>query len=530
MPSCDTLVAMGDVTEMGSIIFAKNSDRQTNEPMSIRYVPAGNHAANSKLKTTFIEIDQVQRTNACVLFSPTNIFGAEMGFNSHGLVIGNEALFTRIPSDVPALTGMDLVRLVLERCTSSAQGKQLIVDLLKRYGQGGNCGFTSYFTYQNSFLLVDRHEAWLVETVGREYAAKRIVSGIRTISNEISFTDRTSFDEYSPNLIAQAIDRGWCKSIDDFDFRRCYSGFSFRFDYFYNSWLKTKLASSRERQCRALNILETCQSITVENVMAVLRDHHGQRQHFNDNLTEVTLCMHAGFGPIRFSQTTGSLISIIPRTNNIDPIHFATCSSNPCLSIFKPLWLTNEFIVPDFLADDSSRFLCQSSVQFSIDSLWWKYELIHRTLTKYYRRLSSTIDQNRDPFERTTIEKALHLTSRDAKNLFSLQCFIQADQMENHWFEEARRLSMKYPGELSLLNELSWELWRRKAKIPSDLLCYSKPILFIGKTILSIGSVILPWQWNMLLCPSVFFVVQVWIRTKQTVVQLPRLNFRKTSQ
>ncbi|CAF4309926.1 unnamed protein product [Adineta steineri] len=136
--SCDTMVVMSDVTDDGSIIFGKNSDRQTNEPLSTRYIPSSINSLNSKVKATHIEIDQVEKTYSCILFSPTNIFGAEMGFNCHGLVVGNEALFTKIPSYNDGLTGMDLVRLVLERCSTSREGKNEILSLINKYGQGGN--------------------------------------------------------------------------------------------------------------------------------------------------------------------------------------------------------------------------------------------------------------------------------------------------------------------------------------------------------------------------------------------------------
>ncbi|CAF3281038.1 unnamed protein product, partial [Rotaria sp. Silwood2] len=172
--SCDTMVAMSDVTHDGSIKFGKSSDRQVNEPLAMRYVPAATQLPNSKLRTTYIEIDQVEKTHSCILFSPRNIFGAEMGFNCNGVVIGNEALFTKIPSYSEDLTGRDLVRLVLERCSTSGQGKDTIIFLLNKYGQGGNCGFTSKFYYHSSFLLVDSEEGWIIETVGKEYAAKKI--------------------------------------------------------------------------------------------------------------------------------------------------------------------------------------------------------------------------------------------------------------------------------------------------------------------------------------------------------------------
>ncbi|CAF5144480.1 unnamed protein product, partial [Rotaria sp. Silwood1] len=254
--SCDTMVAMSDVTDDGSIIFAKNSDRQVNEPLDIRFKSAATHLPNTKLRTTYIEIDQVEKTNSCILFSPRNIFGAEMGFNCHGLVIGNEALFTKIPSYSEGLTGMDLVRLVLERCSTSREGKDTIFFLLNKYGQGGNCGFTSKFYYHSSFLLVDSNEGWIIETIGKEYAAKRITKGIHTISNIISFGGIETFDEYSKNLIEQAIKNKWCHSYEDFHFQKCYSGFSFNPIELYNGFIKTYFGSGQIRQNQSKYLIE----------------------------------------------------------------------------------------------------------------------------------------------------------------------------------------------------------------------------------------------------------------------------------
>lgn len=49
------------------------------------------------------------------------MFGAEMGANEHDVVIGNEAVFSKLPADQlpPALLGMDILRLALERCPLS---------------------------------------------------------------------------------------------------------------------------------------------------------------------------------------------------------------------------------------------------------------------------------------------------------------------------------------------------------------------------------------------------------------------------
>ena len=59
---CDTLIATKLATANGVPIFAKNSDRQPNESQYIAYFPAATHAPNSRLKCTYIEVPQAEKT------------------------------------------------------------------------------------------------------------------------------------------------------------------------------------------------------------------------------------------------------------------------------------------------------------------------------------------------------------------------------------------------------------------------------------------------------------------------------------
>src|SRR5687767_14727661 len=109
---CDTMLAPPSATATGAMLFAKNSDRQRNEAQNVEYFPRRDHQAGTSLRCTYIEIPQAARTHAVLLCRPFWMWGAEMGANELGVVIGNEAVRARsAPPETPALIGMDLLRL-----------------------------------------------------------------------------------------------------------------------------------------------------------------------------------------------------------------------------------------------------------------------------------------------------------------------------------------------------------------------------------------------------------------------------------
>src|SRR5512136_1974060 len=138
---CDNLVALGNYTADGSVIFAKNSDREPNEAHELVLVPHALHPTGSMVRCTNIDIPQVAETYAVLLAKPFWIWGAEMGANEKGVAIGNGAVFTKVPMDKkPGLIGMDFLRLALERAATAHAALDVIVNLLEAYGQSGNCG------------------------------------------------------------------------------------------------------------------------------------------------------------------------------------------------------------------------------------------------------------------------------------------------------------------------------------------------------------------------------------------------------
>ena len=239
---CDTFVALAEATATGGVVLAKNSDREPNEAHEVVHVPAQDHAPGDEVRCTYRSIPQAARTHAVLLGKPYWIWGAEMGANEHGVVIGNEAVFTRVPhEDEPGLIGMDLLRLGLERSTTATGAVDVVTGLLEQYGQAGDCGHEHPMRYHNGFLVADRREAWVLETAGREWVARR-VDGAASISNAI--TTGAEFDRSSAGLVPHAVAEGWADGPDGFDVGAVYS------DRLY-----TRFSEARVRQCRTSDAL-----------------------------------------------------------------------------------------------------------------------------------------------------------------------------------------------------------------------------------------------------------------------------------
>jgi dipeptidase len=322
---CDTMVALGNTTKDGSVIFAKNSDRQPNEPHIMIRVPRKKHQKDEVLKCTYIDVKQADETYEVLLLKPSWIWGAEMGSNEFGVTIGNEAVFTKEKQGKDALLGMDMLRIALERCKTSEEALDMMIMLLETYGQGGNCGFEKKFTYHNSFLIADRNSAWVLETAGEYWAAEK-VKDIRSISNCLSIGK--DYDRCHPDLVKHAIDKGWCKGQEDFHFAKCYT-----------SPLFTSFSKAKERSCTTLSSLEKNNgNITVDTMKEILRSHAKSvegKQFIKHSIDSV--CMHGGF--FYGDHTTGSYIASLK--GELDT-HWVTGSSTPCVSIFKPFWFIED--------------------------------------------------------------------------------------------------------------------------------------------------------------------------------------------
>ena len=323
---CDTMVALGSVTQSGNVLFAKNSDREPNEAQIMLRIPRNKYdlSLNPKLKTTYIEIDQVEQTNEIVISKPVWMWGCEMGFNEYSVTIGNEAVFTKEKYGKTSLVGMGMIRLALERTKTAKEAVDYIIYLLERYGQGGNCAYTKKMLYHNSFIVADKNEAYVLETAGKYWVMKK-VSDIYTISNGLTLEN--DFDDCHPDLIRDSIARKMCTCRADFNFKKSYS------DALYSRFSCCAERSSLSREALAKNRGK----ITLDTMMSALRTHSGSADDCYRKGSMKDVCMHAG--SMITSQTTASLIGELKDNSE----YWYTGSSLPCISVFKPFIFNSDF-------------------------------------------------------------------------------------------------------------------------------------------------------------------------------------------
>ncbi len=344
---CDTLVS---ITPDG-VLFAKNSDRDPNEAQIPRWYPAADRgSAPGDVECTWISIPQVERTHAVLVSQPWWMWGAEMGSNEHGVVIGNEAVFTNQPLGDPALLGMDLLRLALERAANAHDAVGVIIELLERHGQGGACSHEKPgFSYHNSFLVADPSGAIVLETAGTNWAVEAVTGRGRSISNGLTI-----------------------------------AGFAEEF----TSTTAARNTSCTMRRARTQPAAEA--AADVADLFAALRDHGdgpGPVWSPTDGAMGAP-CVHAG-GEVSSSQSTASWVSDL----RAEPLHWMTATSAPCTSTFHPVRV-------DRPIDQGATFGPDPTNRYDAASRWWTHELLHRQVLSDHEASVAVFAAERDALER----------------------------------------------------------------------------------------------------------------------------------
>jgi dipeptidase len=335
------------------------------------------------------------------------MFGAEIGVNEFGVAIGNESLFTKMKPAKVGLTGMDLLRLALERSRSAKEARQVTIDLLEEHGQGGNCGYRHALFYMNSFIIADKDEAFVLETMDKFWAWKQI-EGVWSISNRITL--EKDFDGIAPGLINYAIKKKWCKSEQDFNFSKCCS----------NKIITWGARSLKREQNNRKHLLRKQNSLEIADFMQTLRYHSDNPTWRIDRGLEYTVCAHAANNLSRFDQTVSSLVANI---NQESICCYTTGASNPCLSPYFPVFSSTATLPT--LYKEGGEF-------YNPEVFWWNTERIHRNAVLNYQAAAGLLQPELEKYEKKMLQK---VKQKDYKlnQLDVDQYFNEVQEIISNW-------------------------------------------------------------------------------------------------
>ena len=330
---------------------------------------------------------------------------------------------------------MDLLRLGLERAVTPREAVNVIIELIEQFGQGGNCVPFGEMYYHNSFLIANYEDAWVLETVDKHWVAQQ-VKNVYSISNCLSI--QNEWDSASESLA-----------------ERTAQDSHLNFTKKYSDLVLTAFGKGSHRRATTANFLkENKGEVAVRTLMDVIR-HHENGSVPGNNFTQVDICMHASFGPVRTGQSTASMVILLDEKL---PTIFATGTSAPCTSIFKLLWVDAPLSYPELAPTGT----------YDPVSLVWSHERLHRAVLLNFPERIAAYGSDRDVLEIQFTQGALALTNATAQERveFSAECFRQATLTDEEWLECVQEIpETKHIGRL--LDDAAWTKFNRSAKIPA---------------------------------------------------------------
>jgi secernin len=378
---CDVLIAMSDATKNGKIVFGKNSDRPVDECQVLFSGPSRTKDQGRKMRCCYATVPDTADTLATLGCRPYWCWGYETGMNQAGVVGGNAAIFTRARWQPETrgrlgLTGMELLRFGLERGQTAEGAVGMIIELLEGYGQWGSAvqgRDHEEGSYENSFLLADRKEAWVLETAGRRWVAERVVEGVRSISNELTIRDK--WTRQNADLEGFSRHKGWSST----------KGQAFDFALSYNDHESYARQGSHLRRMRSQQLLqERHGAMDASTMMKILRDHYDdtflQGPQFHPFLPDFqTLCMHPSPAGFTWGNTATSVVVEIDPDDPTPP-YLWVCYLPPCTGLYMAFH--QQVRLPDTMTTTGTAGLNVRPAPtapkdgYRKSSMWWRFNRI----------------------------------------------------------------------------------------------------------------------------------------------------------
>ena len=418
---CDSFVALPSATRTNATIAAKNADCEINEAQAVLRLPRRSYPEGAMLRATHLVIPQARQTHEVIIDKSFWTWGGEIGLNEHGVAVGNEAIFSLADEKGDGLITGDLLRIMLERAATCAEAIEVFGDVLSQFGQGGNCELRGNAHFNSSYLVSDRETAFVIESSGRDWAAKEVTS-VGAISNAMTIRS-----DWQRCTIAPADSR--------IDFAGSFEDKS-----------KVLAVGAHQRRKVAFDWLKSREgTIDIRTMTDLLRQHP---EGFDPVRGEVctNICMHAGPYPNRLWQACGAMIM---ESSEKGAMAWVTATSGTCVSVFKPLYF-------GVAMPDTGPIPTES---FSDGSLWWKHEKLHRRAMANFHVVGPEIRECFEKLEERWFATGSSLVAASAaeKTEFMSECWREAKEATDRWIAnlERRNFTIQHEGFANMWNDFN---------------------------------------------------------------------------
>ena len=382
--SCDTFAVHAGHTPYAATLLGRNSDRPARETQPLRHLPA--RPGGGTVRLAYVEVDDPAETIPHLGSSPYWCWGHEIGVNAHGVAIGNEAIFTRDLAAAaaedragrrvtPGILGMELLRLGLERGATAFEAVSVMTELVERHGQyGAGTPGTDRpaAAYDNSYLVADGTEVWVVETTGRRWAAKQVHEPFWSLSNEPTLRD--DWDSCSRDLARHAAEQGWHRDGERLDFAATFvdPGVPLQVSH---------LRLQRSRQLLADAVRDD--GVGFAQARAVLSDHYEGTflggAKFNPARPDFhTLCMHDHPSGFTWGNTAASMVAVLPGAARS---YVWWAATTPCTSVYVPVAVADSALPTALSTSGTAHGAGPGPERVPADapapgSFWWSFQTL----------------------------------------------------------------------------------------------------------------------------------------------------------
>lgn len=315
---------------------------------------------------------------------------------------------------------MELLRIGLERARIAAEAVALMTEIIEEYGQWGAAKIgdpDDEGSYDNTFMIVDPNEAYVLETAGHRWVVKKLEDGFWAISNEPSLRD--NWTSASADLTEHAREQGWPGADGDkVDFARAY----------VDPTVPRQVSHPRvQRQKDLLSNIEPG-TWTPHDGIRVMSDHYEgtflDGPMFNAGSPDfLTICMHSSPGKFTWGNTASS--SIFPTRSEDGFAMMWWAPTTPCTSVYVPLYVESGQ-VPDIVSDAGNADTSGTSTDpataddFTENSMWWWFQALLDWAkgdedSSLYGERQPKIREALDPLQEEWFEKAPQIESEAAK-------------------------------------------------------------------------------------------------------------------